>query len=413
MKLKHQLPSFYENILPRSLLQFEPVEKKATCDNCAMSTENHRGPKFYRPDLKCCTFQPFIPNFLVGGVFNDPSSSKAQETLRYQIENRLYSLPVGMTASVRYQLEFKKNKDEGFGQNENWLCSYYNKENGLCNMWRNRGVVCTTFYCKSSYGKSGMIFWNQLSDYLALIEMALMEEALVMLDFSPRQVSKLITYLDRNEGTKAEQKAHRLPEPLAKELWNGYYHEQEEFFKKSYQIAANLDKKALKEIVGQHGAELEQRLLQQMDLLLKKSRLDMTPKERQEILITEFSKLADWEDRYKKIIELGKTLPEMPEHLKTEQNKVKGCQSQVWLHASLTADKKVIFTGDSDAVLVKGLVALLLRVYSDSNPKDILMTPPEFLKKLGFDGNLSPSRANGLNSMLKQIQLIATAYSMI
>ncbi len=139
----------------------------------------------------------------------------------------------------------------------------------------------------------------------------------------------------------------------------------------------------------------------------------MTPQERQQILIDDFSKIPDWEERYRRIIELGKNLSNMDESLKTEANKVKGCQSQVWLHASLNNQGLVVFTGDSDAVLVKGLVALLLQVYSNSAPQDILSTPPEFLKKLGFEGNLSPSRANGLNSMLKQIQLIATAYSML
>lgn len=137
-----------------------------------------------------------------------------------------------------------------------------------------------------------------------------------------------------------------------------------------------------------------------------------TPNEKQLLLIEEFSKMTDWEDRYRLIIELGKNLKDMSDDLKIEANKVKGCQSQVWLHASLSSEGKIQFVGDSDSVLVKGLVALLIRVYSNSNPSDILNTPPEFLKQLGFEGNLSPSRANGLNSMLKQIKLIATVYSM-
>lgn len=268
MKLKYQFPNFYENLLPRDILNFAPEEKKATCDNCAMSEGRHKGPKFYKPDLKCCTFQPFIPNFLVGGVFEDASASKAHEVLRHQIENRLYSLPVGMTASVRYQMEFKSNKESDFGQNPDWLCSYYDRETQLCKMWRHRGVVCTTFYCKSSYGKQGMHFWSDLSDYLSYVEMALMEESLVMLDFSPRQVSTLITYLNRDSGTQKELKAHRLPPALAKELWNGYFHEQEEFYKKSFRIAANLDKKSLKEIMGPQGQELENRVLSRLDKLM-------------------------------------------------------------------------------------------------------------------------------------------------
>lgn len=138
-----------------------------------------------------------------------------------------------------------------------------------------------------------------------------------------------------------------------------------------------------------------------------------TIQEKQEKLIKDFSQMNEWEDRYKKIIEMGKTLPEMPENLKTEQNIVKGCQSQVWLHASLTEQGHVLLHGDSDALIVKGLVSLLLNVYSGASPSDILATPPEFLKALGFEGNLSPSRANGLHAMLKQIKLYATAFDYV
>lgn len=132
--------------------------------------------------------------------------------------------------------------------------------------------------------------------------------------------------------------------------------------------------------------------------------------ERQAKIIADFSALTQWEDRYKKIIELGKALPAFPEHLRTEQNIVNGCQSQVWLSAELDSQGQMILHGDSDALIVKGLVGLLLKVYSGSAPSDILATPPEFLRALGFEGNLSPSRANGLHSMLKQIKLYATAF---
>jgi cysteine desulfuration protein SufE len=136
----------------------------------------------------------------------------------------------------------------------------------------------------------------------------------------------------------------------------------------------------------------------------------MTIQEKQAQVIADFSAVTDWEARYRKIIDLGKSLPAMDESLKTEQNIVKGCQSQVWLHASLDNQGHMILQGDSDALIVKGLVGLLLKIYSGSSPADVLMTPPEFLKALGFEGNLSPSRSNGLHSMLKQIKLYAAAF---
>jgi cysteine desulfuration protein SufE len=127
-------------------------------------------------------------------------------------------------------------------------------------------------------------------------------------------------------------------------------------------------------------------------------------------LKSQFEACATWEQKYEKIIELGKKWPGLEESLKSEDLKVKGCQSQVWIKADLTPDKKIVFTGDSDALLVKGLVALALFVYSNETPQTILATDPVFLKDLGFDKGLSPSRSNGLFSMIKQIKYYATAF---
>ncbi len=139
----------------------------------------------------------------------------------------------------------------------------------------------------------------------------------------------------------------------------------------------------------------------------------MNLKQRSQKISEQFAGLQNWEDRYKKIIDMGKQLPEMPEELKTEDHKVRGCQSQVWLHARLNDQGQIVFQGDSDALLVRGLVAMLLQIYSGATPQEIITTQPDFLKEIGFEGNLSPSRANGLFSMIKQIRYYATAFAMI
>lgn len=131
---------------------------------------------------------------------------------------------------------------------------------------------------------------------------------------------------------------------------------------------------------------------------------------RQARLIAEFQGLPDWEARYKRLIDHGKALKEMPKELYQEENKVKGCQSQVWLHASLNSEKSIVFKADSDALIVKGLVALLVETFSEATPEEILSSSPTYLKDLGFEGHLSPSRANGLYAMLKQIFYYATAF---
>lgn len=139
----------------------------------------------------------------------------------------------------------------------------------------------------------------------------------------------------------------------------------------------------------------------------------MSLRERQQKLIDEFERFDNWEDRYTCLIKKGHALAEMDESKKKDEFKVKGCQSQVWIVAQLTPEKKVRFEADSDALIVKGLIAILLEVYSDASPQEILETPADFIKKLGLESKLSPSRANGLFSMLKQIKYYALAYSTV
>lgn len=129
----------------------------------------------------------------------------------------------------------------------------------------------------------------------------------------------------------------------------------------------------------------------------------------QEQLVKEFGELENWDEKYAKIIKLGKELSPLHEDFKIEKNKIEGCQSQVWLHANIKNDKMII-EADSDAMIVKGLVALLIKVYSDHKPVEILNSSPEFLQKIGIDKHLSPTRKNGLGAMLKQIQLFAFTF---
>ncbi|MGE0200438.1 MAG: SufE family protein [Candidatus Melainabacteria bacterium] len=138
-----------------------------------------------------------------------------------------------------------------------------------------------------------------------------------------------------------------------------------------------------------------------------------TPAKIQDEIVREFEALGDWEARYKHIIALGKALPPFSEEKQMPQNLVKGCQSQVWMTAELVdgSDGKVMhIDADSDAMIVRGLVALLLRVYSDQPPEVILQTKPEFFARIGMGEHLSMQRANGLFAMVKQIQMFATVF---
>ena len=129
----------------------------------------------------------------------------------------------------------------------------------------------------------------------------------------------------------------------------------------------------------------------------------------QEEIVEEFSLFDDWMQRYEYMIELGKSLPLIDPEYKTEDNIIKGCQSKVWIHANLEEDK-LIFTADSDAIITKGIIAILIRVFSNQHPDAILGADTSFIDKIGLKEHLSPTRANGLVSMIKQLKMYAIAF---
>jgi cysteine desulfuration protein SufE len=135
----------------------------------------------------------------------------------------------------------------------------------------------------------------------------------------------------------------------------------------------------------------------------------MSIKEIQDEIVDEFSMFDDWEERYQYVIDLGKSLPIIDHNYKVEENIIKGCQSKVWLHAE-EDNTKIVFTADSDAILTKGIIAILIRVFSNQKASDILDADTNFIDEIGLKEHLSPTRANGLVSMIKQIKMYALAF---
>lgn len=138
----------------------------------------------------------------------------------------------------------------------------------------------------------------------------------------------------------------------------------------------------------------------------------MTIDEIQQEIVEEFSGFEDWMDKYAYLIEIGNEMAPIDVKYKIESNLIRGCQSRVWLHPSFT-DGKIKFEAESDALIVKGLVALLLRIYSNRSPKEILESEPRFIDEIGLRQHLSPTRSNGLLAMVKQMKLYALAYEKI
>jgi cysteine desulfuration protein SufE len=137
--------------------------------------------------------------------------------------------------------------------------------------------------------------------------------------------------------------------------------------------------------------------------------LENTIVEREAEIIEEFALFDDWMDKYEHIISLGKELPLIDESLKSDDLLIKGCQSRVWLHAKLV-DGRVVFTADSDAIITKGVISLLIRVLSGQTPQAIIDTELSFVERIGLKEHLSPTRSNGLVSMIKQMKLYALAF---
>ena len=137
--------------------------------------------------------------------------------------------------------------------------------------------------------------------------------------------------------------------------------------------------------------------------------MTMTIDEIQDEIIEEFEFFDQWMDKYEYIIDLGKKLPEMDEQQKQEKNLVPGCQSRVWLHAEMKQDR-VHFFADSDAIITKGIIAILIRAFSNQHPAEIIDANTNFIDEIGLKEHLSPTRANGLVSMIKQLKLYAIAY---
>lgn len=260
--LKNYLPSLYKGVLPDSLLGLKVQETLATCDRCIMVKPREK--IWYKNHLKCCTFFPFMPNYLVGAILKNKSlvSQVAYEKIQLMLREKLHILPLGIVPPLEHQVEFNRREENEFGQREDWLCPYFDVQNNNCGIWRYRGGVCSTFYCHSSYGEKGSEFWEGLNNYLNYAEMALLEEALIRLDFSPREISEQLRYINVKEVDSS------LSVVSLRKLWKDYIQDPESFYIKCYDVVKDLSPTELKEALGEMGeAQLKQviKLFKQMD----------------------------------------------------------------------------------------------------------------------------------------------------
>lgn len=259
VKFKHQLPRIYTQILPKRWLEVSILETKATCDDCAMS------PK-YSKNLKCCTFEPYLPNYIVGEIFaNEDRYPEICQKLRDRIQRCEFVLPLGIVPHFKFQIEFNNRKSTDFGNRSDWICPYYDTSAERCHIWRLRGAVCTSFYCKSDHGQKGLKYWDQVKDYLSLVEMTLAEELLVDRGFSPRQISEQLGYFNKKTGSGSEKKQIVLGCLDWKKVWDGYEDDVEGFYIECRNRAQKWRRLDFRQALGPSAVRLERLLLPDED----------------------------------------------------------------------------------------------------------------------------------------------------
>lgn len=261
-KLKYLLPKIYESSLPAEFLNISIEETKATCDRCLMASSKNQSQTRYQAELKCCTYFPLMPNYLVGALLEDLRTvSTVEEKIIEMIQKRQFALPMGIVPTLSYQYKFQNRTEVDFGNDPKLLCPYFNTVELNCSIWRYRSAVCTTFYCRSSYGQKGMKFWKEVSDYLTYVEMAFLEEVLVNLDFSPRQISEQLSYHNRQEWNSREKTQKVLSLQRWQHLWNSYGDDALSFYKKTYAMVAHFSQKNYQEMTGDLGEQLLAKVL--------------------------------------------------------------------------------------------------------------------------------------------------------
>lgn len=258
----HQLSSpFLSAFLLEQFGAVPLTETRATCDNCLCSKPN-RGSQlpYYQPDLKCCTFHPFLPNYAVGALLENPqTASFIKSKIQSKIEAREYALPLGVFAPLNYQIQFNNRNENDFGNRQDFLCPYFNYQNKNCGMWQHRGAVCTSYYCVSDRGEAGLKLWENLGEYLHLCEMVLSQDALVSMGLSPDIIENQLEYVNCMSGTEEEISSSSMSQALFDDYWKDWIpqHTIENFYISCSKYISSLTTEQIRVLLQEETQEIE------------------------------------------------------------------------------------------------------------------------------------------------------------
>ena len=253
------IPKYYHQLFSSELLNFPMIEKRADCSKCSLAEGRSPDKRAYLPHLKCCTFHPFKPNYVLGQILLDKNIPvEVKLRIETKIEELDFAIPIGMLAPLNFQLDFSKRKAGDFGNRADWLCPYYDTQKNNCGVWDYRTSVCTSFHCLSSYGKLGFEFWEKLEDFMSYLEMTLMEEILLELNFTSLQIMDQISFLK----PKSYRNWNKINQnEIALKFWSNVKIDKKFFYKNSFEIIKNLDRKSFLKKMGEQGKSLEKELL--------------------------------------------------------------------------------------------------------------------------------------------------------
>ena len=247
------LPDVYKNSLALELKFSAPGEPRSTCDDCAMceGPKNH-SPINYKPSIKCCSYFPKIPNYLVGAALADESAPLGKTRINERIRIGHGVSPWGIVPDRRYEL-FAKNHDGAFGRSDALLCPYYERETGHCGVWRHRNSVCSTYFCKHEAGKVAQDFWMAFKKYLVEVERKL--GLFAVLELHPSVAGRsLATWQDTGEKLSPSELDYSPQSPGQRRQWWGKWDGKvETFYAEAHKLIAALSFTDVESIVGIEG----------------------------------------------------------------------------------------------------------------------------------------------------------------
>lgn len=250
------LPELYRKFLSPFFEEQIPVEVNATCNNCAMCQQEGQpaipGVDYFRPESKCCTYHPKLPNYLVGGLLMDtnPALDEGRNRIRQKIAQGIEITPLAIAIPKKFSVLQKMGGNESFGRASSMICPYYVKDGGLCSIWKFREAVCSTYFCKTVAGSAGIKFWKLVRAYLVHIQDALMWYSLHTMNWNTEALWEYVTSRENDNLDPNDLDERRPNDQTYKKLWGDWTGREEELYKECFRIVQGLDHEKFQNISG-------------------------------------------------------------------------------------------------------------------------------------------------------------------